>query len=134
MPQNPDNTFGAWDEAVVVLMLWLWNSMVPEVSDACMFMKTAKDVWENCKQNYSKVGDAAQIYEIEMKIAITKQGDRSVSECAQTLQNLWLELDHYEQFEAKCTEDASLLKRYKEKDIIYKFLIGINSEFDLVRI
>lgn len=108
--------------------------MVSEVSDACMFMKTAKDVWDSCKQNYSKVGDAAQIYEIKMKIATTKQGDRSVSEYAQNLQNLWLVLDHYEQFEAKCTEDADLLKRYKEKDRIYKFLTGLNSEFDPVRI
>jgi len=35
----------------------LWNSMMPEVSNACMFMKTAKDVWDSCKQKYSKVGD-----------------------------------------------------------------------------
>lgn len=130
---NPQ-TISAWDETDAVEMLWLWNSMVSEVSDACMFMKTAKDVWDSCKQNYSKVGDAAQIYEIKMKIATTKQGDRSVSEYAQNLQNLWLVLDHYEQFEAKCTEDADLLKRYKEKDRIYKFLTGLNSEFDPVRI
>ena len=133
-PKPTDSNFGAWDEADAVVMSWLWNSMVPEVSDACMFMKTAKDVWESCKQNYSKVGDAAQIYEIKMKIATTKQGDRSVNEYAQNLQNLWLELDHYEQFEAKCTEDAALLKRYKEKDRIYKFLTGLNNEFDPVRI
>ena len=66
--------------------------MVLEVSDACMFMKTAKDVWDNCKQNYSKVGDAVEIYEIKIKIVTTKQGDWSVSEYAQNLQNLWLEL------------------------------------------
>ncbi|KAG5004012.1 hypothetical protein JHK86_028151 [Glycine max] len=54
-----DVTFGAWDEADAIVMSWLWNSMVPELSDACMFMKTAKDVWESCKKNYSKVGDAA---------------------------------------------------------------------------
>ncbi|RDX96419.1 hypothetical protein CR513_20923, partial [Mucuna pruriens] len=76
-------------------MSWLRNSMEQEVSDDFMFMKTAKDVWESCKQNYSK-----------MKIATIKQGDQSV--------------DHYEQFEAKCIEDANLLKIYKEKDRIHK--------------
>jgi len=45
-----------------------------------------------------------------------------------------MKLDHYEQFEAKCIEDADLLKRYKEKDIIYKFLTRLNSEFDPIRI
>ena len=49
-PKSTDSTFGTWDEADAVVMTWLWNSMVPEVSDACMFMKTAKDVWDSCKQ------------------------------------------------------------------------------------
>jgi len=47
----------------VVVLSWLWNGMTPEVSDTCMFMKTTKEVWDICKVNYSKVGDAAQIYE-----------------------------------------------------------------------
>ena len=88
-PKSTDSTFGTWDEADAVVMTWLWNSMVPEVSDACMFMKTAKDVWDSCKQNYSKVGDAAQIYEIKMKIPTTKQGDRSASEYACSDRDLW---------------------------------------------
>ena len=46
---------GAWDEADEVVMSWLWNSMVPKVSDACMFMKTAKDVWESCKETGDQV-------------------------------------------------------------------------------
>ncbi|KAH1226123.1 hypothetical protein GmHk_11G032873 [Glycine max] len=86
--KSTDSTIGAWDEADVVVMSWQWNSMVLEVSDACMFMKTAKDVWDSCKQNYYEVGDAAQIYEIKMKIATTKQGDRFVSEYAQTVESL----------------------------------------------
>lgn len=35
-------------------------------------MKATKEVWTSCKENYSKVGDAAQIYEIKMNIATTK--------------------------------------------------------------
>lgn len=108
--------------------------MVPEISDACIFMKGAKEVWNICKVNYSKVGDGAQIYKIKMKIATTKQEKRSISEYAQTLRNLWLELDHYERFEAKCTSYATLLKNHKEKDIIYKFLTDLNNKFDPIRI
>ena len=99
-----------------------------------MFMKTAKDVWESCKQNYSKVGDVGQIYIIKIKITTTKQEDQFVGEYVQNLHNLWLELDRYEKFEAKCTKDANLLKSYKEKDITYKLLIGQNNEFNPVRI
>ncbi|KAL5847044.1 hypothetical protein ACOSQ3_010568 [Xanthoceras sorbifolium] len=56
-------------------MSWLWNSMSPEISDTCMFLNTAKEIWEAIKQMYSKVRDAAKIYEIKIKIAATKQGN-----------------------------------------------------------
>ncbi|ESW12240.1 hypothetical protein PHAVU_008G096100 [Phaseolus vulgaris] len=85
--------------------------MTPEESDTYMFMKTTKDVWDICKANNSKVGDASQIYEIKMRISNTKQGNYSV----------------------KCNEDTDLLKRY-EKDKMYKFLIGLNNKFEPVRI
>ncbi|KAL5734449.1 hypothetical protein ACOSP7_032310 [Xanthoceras sorbifolium] len=58
-------------------MSWLWKSMSPEISDTCMFLNTAKEIWETIKQTYSKVRDAAKIYEIKMKIAATKQGNRT---------------------------------------------------------
>jgi len=37
------------------------HAMTLKVSDAYMFMKTTKEIWDSCKVNYSKVGDAAQI-------------------------------------------------------------------------
>jgi len=60
--------------------------MTPEVSDVYMFIKTAKEIWDSYKANYSKVGDAAQIYDIKMRIFNTKQGNYSVNKYAHTLQ------------------------------------------------
>ena len=40
---------------------------------------------------YSKVRDAAQIYEIKTKISSTKHGSRYITEYSNLLQNLWLE-------------------------------------------
>ncbi|RDX82379.1 Importin-9, partial [Mucuna pruriens] len=54
-----------------------------------------------------------------MRISFTRQGDSSVSEHAEILQNLLQELDHHEH------EDAVLLKHYMEKNMIYKFLVAI---------
>lgn len=53
-----------------------------------MFFTTAKEIWEVVEKTYSKVGDAAQIYEIKTKISATKQGDRSVTEYANLLKIL----------------------------------------------
>ncbi|KAK0587035.1 hypothetical protein LWI29_016362 [Acer saccharum] len=107
---------------------------MPEVSDTCMLLTTSKDIWETCRKTYSKVRDAAQIYEIKMKISATKQGGHSVTEYAQNLPNLWQELDHYQCMEMKCSDDVALLKCFMEKYRIYTFLAGLNAKFDLVRV
>nr|KYP74174.1 hypothetical protein KK1_006842 [Cajanus cajan] len=57
-----------------MIMAWLWNSMVPEISDTCMFLKSAKEIWEAVEQTYSKAKDAAQIYDVKVKTVAAKQG------------------------------------------------------------
>ena len=46
--------------------------MTPEISDTCMFLTTAKDIWDAVHQTYSKTLDAAQVYKIKAKIRATK--------------------------------------------------------------
>ncbi|XP_024023582.1 uncharacterized protein LOC112092235 [Morus notabilis] len=48
--------------------------------------------------------------------------------------NLWQELDHYQVFVMKCPEDATILKNFIEKDRVSDFLVGLNHEFDQVRV
>ena len=55
-------------------------------------------------------------------------------EYANSLKNLWQELDHYRVFEMKCSEDTAILKNFIEKDQVYDFLVGLNPEFDQVRV
>ena len=117
-----------------MIMSWLWDSMEPMISDTCMFFSTAKEIWEFIRRTYSKARDAAQVYEIKVKTTATKQGDKSVTEYANLLQNRWQELDHYRVFEMKCPEDAGILKSFIERDRVYDFLAGLNPEFDQVRI
>ena len=61
--QSFNPKFSTWDKADAVVLSWLLNAMTLEVSDAYMFMKTTKEVWDSYKANYSKVGDAAQIWD-----------------------------------------------------------------------
>ncbi|TXG64054.1 hypothetical protein EZV62_011048 [Acer yangbiense] len=99
-----------------------------------MFLKTTNDIWDACRQTYSKVRDAAQIYDIKTKLSTTKHGTRSVTKYSNILQNLWQELDHYQCIEMKCTNDAIVLTRFLEKERIYIFLVGLNVELDVVRV
>ncbi|KAL6328809.1 hypothetical protein AAG906_003826 [Vitis piasezkii] len=94
-PKLGDPHFEAWDEEDSMIMAWLWNSMILEISDTCMFLATAKDIWNAIQQTYSKARDAAQVYEVKVKNVAAKQGDKTVTEYANQLKSLWQELDHY---------------------------------------
>ena len=71
-PSRGDPWFDGWDEQDSMIMAWLWNSMTPDISDTCMFLTTAKDIWDAIHQTYSKALDAAQVYEIKVKTGATK--------------------------------------------------------------
>lgn len=139
-PAKKDSSaFKTWDEEDSLIMCWLWDSMEPSISDTCMFLTSAKDIWDFIqKTHFSKSRNInAQVYEIKVKIKTTKQGDKSVAEYANILESLWQELDHcyYGSFEMKDPENALMLKKYIERDRVYVFLAGLNSElFDQARI
>nr|XP_027083707.1 uncharacterized protein LOC113706007 [Coffea arabica] len=126
--------FEAWEQEDSMIMSWLWNSMIPEISDTCMFLPTAKAIWDALHQTYSKVNDAALIYDIKTRTTGAKQGTKIVTEYANFLQNQWQELDYYRTLDLKCSKCAVFIKKFIERDRVYDFLAGLNSEFDLVRI
>ncbi|KAL6331497.1 hypothetical protein AAG906_011437 [Vitis piasezkii] len=48
-----------------MIMSWLWDSINPAISNTCMFLTTAKEIWDSIHRTYSKARDAAQVYEIK---------------------------------------------------------------------
>jgi hypothetical protein len=133
-PSPEDPKFTLWDEEDSMIMSWLWNSIMPEVCGPYMFLVTAKDIWDAVRQTYSKVKDAALIYEIKMKLSMTKQGNMMVIEYYNIMKSFWLELDYYQDFKMQCSEDAVILKNYVERERIFEFLAGLNIEFDQMRV
>lgn len=112
-----DLKFEAWDKDFPI-MSWLWDLMDLMISDACMFLGTARGIWEYARRNYSKVNNATQVYAIKVKTAATKHENKSVTEYGSMLQNLWEKLYYYRVFEMKSPEDASILKRFIKKDLV----------------
>ena len=83
-PKLGDPRFEVWDEEDSMIM-WLWNSMTPKISDTCMFLATTKDIWDAIQQTYSKARDVAQVYEVKVKTIAAKQGSKIVTEYANQL-------------------------------------------------
>lgn len=120
-PRQGDPKFQTWDEEDSSIMSWLWSSMQPEISKNYMFLPTAMEIWEAVRQSYSKVQDAAVIYELKTKASTTKQGNRSVTEYYNLMRGLWLEIDHNLNIQMRCPEDANTLQNHMERDRIFEF-------------
>ncbi|XP_016168907.1 uncharacterized protein LOC107611507 [Arachis ipaensis] len=99
-----------------------------------MYFPIAKEIWNNLSQAYSMKKDTAACYEIENKIFNTKQGSLSVTDYYGTLNCLWIELDQYQNLTMQCTPDSTTLTQFIERIRIFKFLSGLHSEFDPIRV
>ena len=53
-------------------------------------------------------------------------------EYAKFLQNQWQELDHYRTLDLQCSRCLVVVENFIERDQVYDFLAGLNSEYDLV--
>jgi len=125
-PAKTNSKYEDWDDEDSLIMTWLWNSMTPEISRNCMFFSTAKEIWENLCQTYSMKTDTAACH--------TSQGSLSVTNYYGMLNSLWIELDQYQNLKMKCTNDSIALAQFLERVRIFKFLSGLNPEFDPIRI
>ncbi|KAL5580296.1 hypothetical protein UlMin_012738 [Ulmus minor] len=133
-PKEDDPMFETWEAENSMVMSWLLHSMQPEISKPLLFLSTAKEIWDAVTHSYSKVGVRALVYELKNQIYSTKQGSLSVTEYYNSLEGLWLELDHYQSFPMESAADAAQLHKMMEEDRIYAFLTGLRSDFDQVRV
>ena len=113
-----------------MIMSWLWNSMVSKTSNTCVFFTLIKEIWDAVNETYSKLRDMTQIFEIKTRVSATRQDNHSVTKYANILKSQWQELDHYQCLKMMRSEDAALLKRFVEKEKIFKFIPGLNVEYD----
>ncbi|RVW65751.1 hypothetical protein CK203_057721 [Vitis vinifera] len=106
-----DLNYAIWDVENSMVMTWLVNSMEEDISCNYMCYPTTQELWENVNQMYSDLGNQSQIFELTLK----------------------LDLDLFNTYEWKSAEDRLHHKKTMEDNRIFKFLAGLNVEFDEVR-
>ncbi|CAA7410344.1 unnamed protein product [Spirodela intermedia] len=108
--------------------------MILEISNTCMLLAIAKDIWDDIYQTYSRARDSAYIYELKMKMMTTKQGNKIVIEYANQLKMLWQEYDHDKPINMTSPKEGAIYKDYAEHDRTYGFLAGLDPKFDQLRV
>ena len=100
--------------------------MSQKISDTYLFLPTIKALWEMAHQAHSKEHDESQIYQLVQKSIVLMQGGRLVTEYAGELECMWREIDHYRPVMNPDSEE----RQYTLKDRLYKYLMGLNSEYE----
>ncbi|GMI76535.1 hypothetical protein HRI_001322800 [Hibiscus trionum] len=94
-PSLTDPTYATWELNNSIVMAWLINSMESHISRTYLLFKTAKEMWDAVKENYSDLGNASQVFEIKLKLKDIQQGTLEVTQYYNNLKILWQELDMY---------------------------------------
>ncbi|KAL5820794.1 hypothetical protein ACOSQ3_022676 [Xanthoceras sorbifolium] len=132
-PAKEDSSYATWEAENFMVMSWLVNSMEEDIAANYLGHPTAKAMWNNLSQMYSDLGNQSQIYEIELKIGETKQGTESVTKYFSGLKRLWQDLDMFFDHKWKDAADGVYFQKVLENSRVFKFLAGLNVDFDEVR-
>ena len=107
--------------------------MVPGLGESYLSMETAQDVWEAVAITYSRKGNFSQAFELRRSIESTLQGEQTVLQYFTFLTNGWKRLDHLEDYKPVCPTDSIGYKKFIARERVFKFLAGLNVEYDPVR-
>ena len=128
---HPD--FNNWEAENSKVMIWLLNSMVPDIANTCLFLSTAKEIWDTLVQTYTHVGDVYHMYGLRVRIQATKQVESSVTTYFNQLHSLWQEFDYYNPIEMESEAETIKLKKLIEKERIFEFLAGLNTDMNRIK-
>ncbi|XP_074337701.1 uncharacterized protein LOC141714057 [Apium graveolens] len=109
---------------------WLTHSVEPHLAKEVIHAKSAYQVWEDFKHQFSKK-NAPAIYQIQKSLASLSQGTMNVSAYFTKLKGLWHELDTF-RTPPTCNQ-MKVHNEQKEEDRMMQFLMGLSKTYNVVR-
>ncbi|KAI5391234.1 hypothetical protein KIW84_076180 [Lathyrus oleraceus] len=82
---------------------------------------------------YSDLENQSQIYELTLKLGEIRQGEDSVTKYFSCLKRIWQDLDLFNEYEWISPADSKHYKKMVDVSRVFKFLAGLNVDFDEVR-
>ncbi|XP_028088711.1 uncharacterized protein LOC114289243 [Camellia sinensis] len=95
--------------------------------------ETAQDVWKEVAATYSRKGNFSQTFELHRSIERSVHGEQTILQYYTFLTNGWKRLDHLLDYKPVCTVDSVSYRKFLAQERVFKFLEGLNVEFDPIR-
>ncbi|KAJ1413354.1 Gag-polypeptide of LTR copia-type [Sesbania bispinosa] len=132
-PDITDPQHVVWDAENSMVMTWLVNSMEEDISSNYMCYSTAKELWDSVTEMYFDLSNKSHIYELALQAREIRQGGDNLTRYFHSLKRVWQDLDLFNTYKWRSTEDAKHHQVTVEEGIIFQFLTGLNEELDEVR-
>jgi hypothetical protein len=81
---------------------------------------------------YSQQGNHGQMFHLQTKSDSLVQGGMSMTDYFSELNNMWGQMDFFNPLTMKCIIDALSFENWLNKRRIFRFLDGLNPEFDSI--
>lgn len=107
--------------------------MDEDISSNYLWYSTMKELLDNVNEMYFDLGNQSEVYELMLKIGDIWHGEDNVTKYFNSLKQLWQGPYLFSNYDWKSPEDFNHYKKIVDNDYIYKFLTGLNIEFDEVR-
>jgi hypothetical protein len=137
-PVLGDPLYTAWVKCDTMVTSWLSRSVSPKIASSIAFFDTAKDLWQDLKDRYSK-GDFFRLSDLLQAVHSIKQGDRDISQYFIHLKVLWQELEALcPVLQCICVTKCSCplatgIRSQRDAEYVCCFLKGLNDPYDTVR-
>ncbi|KAM1434699.1 hypothetical protein ACFX2I_042754 [Malus domestica] len=122
--------YALWNQCNSMILTWLAQSVEPDLSKGVVHAKSAQQVWEDFKDQFSQK-NAPTIYQIQKSIASLSQGSMTVSAYFTKLKGLWDKLETYRPF--LICDQTKAHNEQIEEDRMMQFLMGLNDIYSGVR-
>ncbi|XP_057986592.1 uncharacterized protein LOC131171148 [Hevea brasiliensis] len=132
MPSSTEQPteFEKWNQCNSMILSWISHSVEPDIASGLMNAETAKQVWDDLRDQFSQK-NAAAIFQIQKAIATITQGTMSVAAYYIKIKALWDELEiHRTPVTCNRTNDH---QTEREEDKLMQFLMGLNDPYKIVR-
>ncbi|KAL0409412.1 UNVERIFIED_CONTAM: hypothetical protein Sradi_1875600 [Sesamum radiatum] len=127
-----------WTRTDSMVVSWLLNSMIGNISNAFIHTKSAKTLWITLNERYG-ICNGPLLYQLEREIASAMQGDLRVLDYFTKLHMLWDELVQLRPLpECTCGSACTCNVAKATSDLVeerhlMQFLMGLNDEYDNMR-
>jgi hypothetical protein len=126
-PENSSTSL--WDQADNQIISLMLNSIEPHIGSSCLYLPTAKAIWDHLEHMYSGTGNITRIYEVCKQYFGLEQGTQTIDEYYNQVIAICKERDMYQPLS---TDLKKMEKQRQDVDVV-RFLLSLKPEYESVR-